>query len=202
VKVKTKDERRRILYVGPPGCGSIPTAHELARQCTLWQGREAEQSYVYRIAGVQLPAHEVNRSIPASGFRAPHYTVNAPQMEGTMRGHLWRPGELHLAHGGVLHLEMVNEFLPSVLRTIAEAWEKGWTMHVSRSEWCTTNNHLAVPCYFTLSMYTTPCPCGWRGVEGRECRCTERQVESWHARSRALTDGAERIELPAGKVTT
>lgn len=193
-----KDERRRVLYVGPPGCGSIEKAHQLSRESTLWKGREAEQSYVYRVSGAPLPAHEVHRAVPASGFRAPHYTVNQMQMEGSLREHVFRPGELHLAHAGVLHLEMVNEFLPSVIRCIHEAWTKGWTRHVSRSRWCTTDNHLAVPTYFTLTMFTTPCPCGWRGAAGRECRCTERQVESWHARARALTDDAERIELGGG----
>jgi magnesium chelatase family protein len=189
------DDRKKLLYVGPPGAGAIVKARELTATCQHWRGREAEQGFAYRVAGVPIG------SAMFSPLRAPHHTVSRAAMEGLQRGHIWRPGEVHLAHGGVLFLDLVSEFKLDVLVAVASAWQEGYTHHASRTVEGVQGaaahelNHLYVPTYFSLVMATTPCPCGWRGVAGHECKCTERSVERWFERIRVLSEGAERIEL-------
>lgn len=251
MKSVSKDDRRRILYVGPPGCNAIGHARQLATECRHWVGREGEQSYVHRVSGMKPPEHPAlgqpelvharlllerwrkavrdrhpylasdtdefldldrerpeRNAVPMASFRAPHHTVSVMAMEGKLIGHQWRPGELHLAHAGVLYLDLVSEFRQDVLAAVRRAWDLRCVLQASRTgedpqgHAAHESNRLYGPTYFSLVMYTTPCPCGWRGVEARDgktptCFCTERQVESWFDRTRVLTDEAERIDLPA-----
>lgn len=195
--MEAKDERRRLLLVGPPGSQPIARARDLSRECRLWKGRESEQGYVYRTAGVPR-----SRDIDAP-LRAPHYTLQDRSLvEGKLEGHMWKPGEVHLAHGGVLYLQDVAEFRFDVLDAVWSAWQTGYTRHsstrrrgIAGDRTPPTRCELTVPAVFSLVMSTQPCPCGWRGVLGKTCTCQDRQVERWWERIARLTEGAEREEL-------
>lgn len=195
--MQVKDERRRILLVGPPGSPFIETARQLSRECQLWKGRESEQGYAYRVAGLPRAADLF------APLRAPHHTVSRHGMEGALRGHQWIPGEVHLAHGGVLYLDQAPEFRADVLELVRSVWTRGRTSYASRRNKALAGdepsseerNVLSVPAVFSLVMSATPCPCGWRGVEGKSCVCQDRQVERWFERIRVLCEGAERPEL-------
>jgi magnesium chelatase family protein len=195
--MEAKDERRRILLVGPPGSPFIARARDLSRECKLWRGREAEQGYVYRVAGVPR-AKDIDAPL-----RAPHHTIAGRHfIEGKLEGHMWRPGEVHLAHGGVLYLEHVAEFRFDVLDAVWSTWQSGYTRHSSQRRRALSTDktaparcELIVPAVFTLVMATHPCPCGWRGALGQTCTCQDRQVERWNERIAAISEGAEREEL-------
>lgn len=182
--------------VGPPGSPFIARARELSQECKLWRGRESEQGYAFRVAG--LPR---SPDIYAP-LRAPHHTVTRQAIEGDLRGHQWRPGEAHLAHGGVLYLQDLNEFRSDVLEAVAAVWKAGKTSYSSQrlrglesdQPKPDERNLLTVPAVFTLVMATGPCPCGYRGVEGKSCACQDRQIEHYHARVALLTADAEREE--------
>jgi magnesium chelatase family protein len=197
--MQVKDERRRILLVGPPGSPFIERAREISRECRLWQGRESEQGYAWKVAGVPR-APDV-----FAPLRAPHHTVSRQAVEGKLDGHRWQPGEVHLAHGGVLYLDQAPEFRMDVLEILRAIWTLGRTSYLSRRRKClagdepepSERNHLYVPAVFTLVMSAAPCPCGGRGVEGKSCRCQDRQVDRWFERIRGLTEGAERENLSA-----
>ncbi len=193
--VKAKDDRRKILLVGPPGCGALGWARAFRTECKHFQGREGEQSYVCRVAQLEVPADEraLPARLPCSGFRAPHHSVSIQGMMGTLRGHIWRPGELALAHGGVLYLDEAPEFRNEVLMSVAGAFNRASLTMISGDY-----QRLEVPTYFSLVMYAQPCPCGWYGYRDRECQCGEGQRVRYLDRLAYLMQGdVERIDLPA-----
>lgn len=195
--MEAKDERRKILLVGPPGSPFIARARDVLRDCKLWKGRESEQGYVYRVAGLPR-AKDID-----APMRAPHHSIAGRHyIEGKLEGHMWKPGEAHLAHGGVLYLEHVAEFRYDVLDAVAGVWKSGYTRHSSKrrralpkDESTPERCELTVPAVFSLVMATHPCPCGWRGSQGQACTCQDRQVERWMERIAVLSEGAEREEL-------
>lgn len=189
-----------VLLVGPPGSGKVPWARQAAESITpsAFEPYWSEVAYIYR-AACFLPDH---RPL-SSPLRAPHHSVSIAGLQGTLRkGWLWRPGELSLAHGGVLLLDEVFEFRRQAVEVVSRAWRSGRVeltselTHGGGTRW--------FPSEFRLVMACNPCPCGFLGSErAAECDCSEglkrRHLEriSWLV---TLFPGLERIDLPARAV--
>ncbi len=124
-------------------------------------------------------------------FRAPHHTISAAGLVGG--GSLPRPGEVSLAHNGVLFLDEITEFRRDVLEVLREPMESGRVV-ISRAA-----GALAFPARFQLVAASNPCPCGHLGDPRRECRCTPLEVRRYRARlSGPLLDRIDlHLEVPA-----
>jgi magnesium chelatase family protein len=117
------EQVQHVFISAPPGAGKTRYARHLARQSRRWQGKaEGELSAIYRYAGLEAPKWW-ERGGP---FRAPHHTVSEAGMTGVFReGWIIRPGELSLAHAGVLLLDEAAEFPRRVLEVIEQAARDG-----------------------------------------------------------------------------
>ena len=124
-------------------------------------------------------------------FRAPHHTISNAALVGG--GSQPRPGEVSLAHHGVLFLDEMLEFQRHVLEVLRQPLEEGRVV-VSRAA-----RTAVFPASFVLVGAMNPCPCGFAGDSGRECRCTPQQVARYHARlSGPLRDRLDlTVEVPA-----
>jgi magnesium chelatase family protein len=165
-----------MLIVGPPGAGKSLGARRLAS--ILPPLRDSEALEVARIASVcgRLGAHLGG----VRPFRAPHHTVSAAGLVGG--GNPPRPGEVTLAHRGVLFLDELGEFGRQALESLRAPLEDG-SVRITRA-----GNATELPCRFALVAAANPCPCG-RGENDRDCRCGPHDVQRYQARlSGALAD--------------
>jgi magnesium chelatase family protein len=161
-----------VLMIGPPGSGKSMMARRL---CTILPGLSLEESLettmVYSACG-QL---EAGTSLMAvRPFRAPHHTVSTAGLVGG--GTNPRPGEISLAHHGILFLDELPEFNRSALETLRQPIEEG-RVTIARAQTTVT-----YPAEFMLVAAMNPCPCGHYTDPRRECRCTPRQIESYRRR--------------------
>jgi magnesium chelatase family protein len=169
-----------LLMVGPPGAGKSLAASRLPS--ILPPLGEAEALEVARIAGA---TGRLGAGLPAGRpFRAPHHTISAAGLIGG--GAPTRPGEVTLAHRGVLFLDELCEFRRDVLEALRAPLEAGEVSiaRVSRIH--------RLPCRFMLVAASNPCPCG-RGEEDRDCTCLPAQVQRYQARLGAVL--THRIDL-------
>ncbi len=165
------EQVQHVFISAPPGAGKTRYARHLARQSRRWQGKaEGELSAIYRYAGLEAPKWW-ERGGP---FRAPHHTVSEAGMYGKVNeGWIIRPGELSLAHAGVLLLDEAAEFSRRVLELVEHA-ARDCSVGFSSGP----GGFLRLPAAFQMVVATNPCPCGMHGA-GRvmrnapECRCTE-----------------------------
>ena len=149
---------------GPPGSGKTLLARALIDLMPPLSFQEAvEVTKIYSVAGSQKSALMSLRP-----FRNPHHTTSAPAMVGG--GSSPRPGEISMAHRGVLFLDELPEFPRSVLESLREPLEEG-AITVSR-----TAGSLRLPAKFTLAAAMNPCPCGNYGSQGLACICSPANV--------------------------
>jgi len=161
-----------LLLVGPPGTGKTLLAQAMAAILPpLSDGEALEITLVQSVAGT-LPEGTVRAQVRP--FRAPHHTVTPA---GLIGGGLYpRPGEVSLAHGGILFLDEVPEFRAGVLDLLRQPLEEG-SVRLVRG-----GRAVRFPCRFSLVAAMNPCPCGFLGHPTKACRCTGRQVQSYQGR--------------------
>jgi len=176
-----------VLMLGPPGAGkSMLAARFPALLPPLTDDEALECATVRSVAGGFDPARWGERP-----FRSPHHTASGAALVGG--GGVPRPGEITLAHRGVLFLDELPEFSRSVLEVLREPLETG-EITVSRAA-----RQATFPARFQLIAAMNPCPCGYLGHGGRPCACTSEQVARYRARvSGPLLDRIDlQLEVPA-----
>ena len=178
-----------ILIVGPPGAGKSMMAKRLPGILPDMSREEMIASTeIWSVAGLTSRRHPL---VAARPFRAPHHTVSATALAGG--GSTPKPGEISLAHNGVLFLDELPEYAPAALEVLRQPLEDG-EVTVSRVAGTVT-----FPSRFMLVCAMNPCKCGWYGHPSGRCRCTEQEVRRYHSRiSGPLLDRIDLIvEVPA-----
>ncbi len=161
-----------LLLVGPPGCGKSMLARRLP--ALLPPLEDAAAIEVASIASLVAAGARDPAALRRRPFRAPHHTASANAIVGG--GARVRPGEITLAHHGVLFLDELPEFDRRVLEALREPLETG-VVQVSRA-----SLSAEYPARFQLVAAMNPCPCGYLGDARRACRCSERQRAQYRGR--------------------
>lgn len=180
-----------IIMIGPPGSGKTMLAKRLPTILPPMTFEEAiETTKIHSVAGILPPNSAIVATRP---FRSPHHTISDSALVGG--GTIPRPGEISLAHHGVLFLDELPEFARNVLEVLRQPLEDG-RITVSRSKMT-----LEFPANFMLVCAMNPCPCGFYTDPNKECTCTQMQIQKYMAKiSGPLLDRIDlHIEVPAVK---
>ncbi len=159
-----------LLMTGPPGSGKTLVARRLPG---LFPDLTAEEALdVTLVHGLRAP--QVGGLVRRPPFRAPHHTISYAGLVGGGPG--IQPGEISLAHGGILFLDEMGEFPARLLETLRQPIEEG-EIRIVRA-----GVDAAMPADVIVVGAMNPCPCGGRGASGRECRCSPGQVQRYRGR--------------------
>jgi len=178
-----------VLMIGPPGTGKTMLVKRIPSILPLMSLEESlETTRIHSIAGT-LPSH--NSLIVHRPFRSPHHTISDAGLLGGGTHPI--PGEVSLAHRGVLFLDELPEFHRNVLEVLRQPLEDG-SVTISR-----VAASLTFPCEFMLVAAMNPCPCGYYGDPRRECRCSQNHIQHYRNKiSGPLLDRIDiHIEVPA-----
>lgn len=160
-----------LLMVGPPGSGKSMMAKCMPSiLAPLDEVEEAEALLIHSVAGQDLESIRCGRR----PFRAPHHTISKAGLVGG--GKPVRPGEASLAHRGVLFLDELPEFGPSVLQSLRQPIEEH-EIRLVRAD-----DTYVFPCDFMLVAAANPCPCGYLGDPDHPCTCGAARIQSYQAR--------------------
>jgi len=178
-----------ILMIGPPGGGKTMLAKRMPTILPPFTFEEAlETTKIHSVAGVLDARAGLVNSRP---FRSPHHTISDAGLIGG--GAVPRPGEVSLAHNGVLFLDELPEFPRNVLEVMRQPLEDG-TVSIARA-----SMSLTFPARFMLAAAMNPCPCGFFNDRTRECHCTPPMIQRYIAKiSGPLLDRIDiHIDVPA-----